>query len=665
MNLFHSLLINGVFMKIFKTALDFLTLSILTTLFILFCLRENEELIPNSKYIVAISEWDHKISKKEILESINTIAKKENISIYKSFATFEDKNKKGIYIFNEKSDNNLKYVVSSPKINKMSYEEFLIKDIRGKYFVTEKHFDKAYLVKSLSNKGLKVELFKVNRWILFLETVNNHFLLIPIVSIIVIYLLYYVHEKNKKFKEISIKTLNGYSFLSIIFEKLYIRIAYWLMLYVIQVLCALIAMYFMDLNNNYLLFIQRLLIVFISFTLIITFMNLLTYTMLCKLDIASMIKGNDHFKLIRLIATGSKCIILFLLTVLIIQNLSTFNELSKINDSKKYWSQLKNYYTIELAPIKMNEKEVKMKAHGFHQFIKDSESKNNAILIRSNNIYNPQIHNYNPYSGNILYVNQKFLELYGKNIFAIQTLQDKPQSIEVMLPKAQSNVFHKIKDEFIEWSYFQNEFKRKLNVEITRSKDNNNIFSYDNRTENSYKFLKSPAIVLLNSKDLADDFYYASLSQGAYLFKNYADIEESLNRLHLKDYVSGITSYTDSIEQNLRETNIKLIIVTFSGLLLIIVGIIAIIFDIQYYFEQNKKDLLIKRLYGFNVFKTNFNYISLNLLITWIIGATCYFYMKNMWVIYIFIVITMIQLLIQCLQIVSLNQSFTKKILEL
>lgn len=128
------------------------------------------------------------------------------------------------------------------------------------------------------------------------------------------------------------------------------------MLYVIQVLCALIAMYFMDLNNNYLLFIQRLLIVFISFTLIITFMNLLTYTMLCKLDIASMIKGNDHFKLIRLIATGSKCIILFLLTVLIIQNLSTFNELSKINDSKKYWSQLKNYYTIELAPIKMNEK---------------------------------------------------------------------------------------------------------------------------------------------------------------------------------------------------------------------------------------------------------------------------------------------------------------------
>ena len=68
MNLFHSLLINGEFMKIFKTALDFLTLSILTTLFILFCLRENEELIPNSKYIVAISEWDHKISKKRFLK---------------------------------------------------------------------------------------------------------------------------------------------------------------------------------------------------------------------------------------------------------------------------------------------------------------------------------------------------------------------------------------------------------------------------------------------------------------------------------------------------------------------------------------------------------------------------------------------------------------------
>ena len=63
--------------------------------------------------------------------------------------------------------------------------------------------------------------------------------------------------------------------------------------------------------------------------------------------------------------------------------------------------------------------------------------------------------------------------------------------------------------------------------------------------------------------------------------------------MHLKDYVSGITSYTDSIEQNLRETNIKLIIVTFSGLLLIIVGIITIIFDIQYYFEQNKKIYLL------------------------------------------------------------------------
>ncbi|WP_367121204.1 DUF1430 domain-containing protein [Staphylococcus capitis] len=81
--------------------------------------------------------------------------------------------------------------------------------------------------------------------------------------------------------------------------------------------------------------------------------------------------------------------------------------------------------------------------------------------------------------------------------------------------------------------------------------------------------------------------------------------------------------------------------------------------------NKTKKTYFIKRLYGFNIFKTNFNYISLNLLITWTIGVTCFLYMKNMWVIYIFIVITIIQLLIQCLQIVSLNQSYTKKILEL
>ncbi|WP_367121205.1 hypothetical protein [Staphylococcus capitis] len=443
-------------MRIFKTTLGFLTLSILTTLFVLFCLRENEELIPNSKYIVAISEWDHKVSKEEILKTLNTIAKKENISLYKPISTLENKNKKGVYIFNEKSDKNFKYIVNNSKINKMSYEDILKKDIRGKYFVTQKYFDESYLVNSLSSKGLKAEVFKVNRWLLFLETVHNHFLLIPIVSIIVIYLLYYIHEKNKKFKEISIKTLNGYSFLSILFEKLYLKIAYWIIHFIIQFLCALTVMF----------------------------------------------------------------------------------------------------------------------------------------LIRSNNIYNPKIHNYNPYSGNILYVNQNFLKLYSKDIISIQTLLDKPQTIEIILPKEQAKAFHKIKDEFIEWSYFQNEFKKKLNIEVINSKNNNNIFSYDNRTENSYKFLRSPVIVILNSKDLADDFYYASLSQGAYLFKNYNHIEESLNRLHLKNYVSGITSYTDSIEKNLRGTNIKLIIVTFSGLLLMIVGIITIIFDIQYYFEQNKKDLL-------------------------------------------------------------------------
>lgn len=75
--------------------------------------------------------------------------------------------------------------------------------------------------------------------------------------------------------------------------------------------------------------------------------------------------------------------------------------------------------------------------------------------------------------------------------------------------------------------------------------------------------ISAPIIINVQSTDLWDDFYYAMMSQGGYLFKDYDALVKSIKKYNLENDVSGVTNYKDIIMEEYGDNNIKLVIYLF------------------------------------------------------------------------------------------------------
>ena len=60
------------------------------------------------------------------------------------------------------------------------------------------------------------------------------------------------------------------------------------------------------------------------------------------------------------------------------------------------------------------------------------------------------------------------------------------------------------------------------------------------------------------------------------------------------------------------ENNLKLTVLNFSQIIIAIILIIIILFDVKYYFEQHRKLLVIKKLYGYSTLRANYRYLLIN-----------------------------------------------------
>ncbi|CAC8504506.1 membrane spanning protein [Staphylococcus aureus] len=89
-------------MKWFKLILDVTTFILIAILLFVYTYKENEEILPDTKYPIAVTDWNKKYSKNEIYKRINQFAKNENVAIYKSTSNYTNKNvDKDIYVFNK------------------------------------------------------------------------------------------------------------------------------------------------------------------------------------------------------------------------------------------------------------------------------------------------------------------------------------------------------------------------------------------------------------------------------------------------------------------------------------------------------------------------------------------------------------------------------------
>ena len=77
----------------------------------------------------------------------------------------------------------------------------------------------------------------------------------------------------------------------------------------------------------------------------------------------------------------------------------------------------------------------------------------------------------------------------------------------------------------------KNNKENKLSIQFI-NKNDYRIF-FDARDSRHLSFIEAPIIVNVQASDLSNDFYYAMISQGGYLFKNYDALVKILKSIIL------------------------------------------------------------------------------------------------------------------------------------
>lgn len=640
-------------MKIIKLTLDIITLCIITILVLIFTLREEEELLPGSHTILNISAWNYSHNKQEIYKTIESISQKENITIYKSILNTNQDTYKYIYSFNEekpKFQNHIKYKY-------INYDTLLSKDVRGNYFVMGASFDPHNIKQLLQEKGVDSEILSLNKFVLFLSVINDKGLLFPMVSILILYIFYFLQIANIKFKEYGIKKLHGYSISKIISEDIRKKCLYYTFLLSFFLISILILSLALDILDNTFTFIVRVFLGIIILFSVLFLISLCSYTLFIKTDIPLIIKGKKPYTLLRMITVSFKIIILIVLAILLVQNLSSYHELKKIKETEKYWTKLDDYYVIEVAPLKYTHSEESDISKKFHKLISNTEAKHESLLIRHNNLYHPHPTNYTPENGNVVFLNSNFVDFYNSAFNKRLELSNSKNTIDLLLPTKAHNFKKEIKKDFKDWINFQQDNNRNKEINMKQTNDNFEIYTFDTRSSLKNNFSKNPLVVLIDATDLGDNFYYSSVTQGSYLFKDFKNTNKHLKEYGLEDVVSGITNYKDIVLKDFKALNIKMLIISISILLSFITLVLTIIFDIQQYFEKNMKFLMIRKIHGFNLIKNHSEYLLLSNGLVILVGVISIAVMNNSTILLLFIFIIIIQILIQSIYINKLEKN--------
>ncbi|EIA4796912.1 DUF1430 domain-containing protein [Staphylococcus pseudintermedius] len=654
-------------MKWMKHLLDVVTLTLISVFLILVLYEEDSEILTGSRVMLEVESWDYQHSKAEVFEKFEKVAKDTDIAIFKVVIDHKEHQvDKAIYAFNEKANHHtIAPMNTTYSYHHLTHDQLMQRDVRGDYFILDDIGNKEQLKVALESVGLKVRMGSVQSWMIYGDVLINRGLLLPFVTLLIIYLLYHLHYRSRNFKTYATMRLHGYRFFNIFFLNIKKTTIRWLALAISVGLFSIGLLKWLGLDGQLEYFVSRLIVADILFWMTLSISSLLSCILLIRIDIPLMIKGLKPYRLLRAMNHISKLSMLVLLTLLILPNLNQMKKLEQIQETETWWGKLDDYYTIDLKPIRRSMNEEMEFAKRYHQMVVYSEQHEQALLMNQNVLYEPSQTNYTPEEGNVLFVNQNFVDFFKSQLRDLPNLEDRPGQIELYLPPQAKNETSAIRADFQDWVNYQlPNPESKTKVQVTQLKNPYDIYAFDVRTGLSTTYMKSPAILMLNAKDLTDDFYYATLSQGELIFKNYENIVRNIDRFNLKDDVQGVTNYKDSVMKKYREAQTKWMVYSFSSAIAMAVLCIVTLLDVLHYFEQHRQWLLMRKMFGFRRWQNYRNYIILNGLFTALIGAFLFEKTQNGNVLWIFGVILLFQIVIQWAYIHYLEKQFNALIRE-
>ncbi|EGQ0541950.1 bacteriocin-associated integral membrane family protein [Staphylococcus aureus] len=637
-------------MKKFKLFLDFSTLLLISGLLFLFSFKESEEIIPESSNILTISNWDKSNIKPKVLDAIESSAKKHNIQIVKLTKDFD--NKKSIFVFNAKRNH---HELIKNKTSLLTSSDLLNKEIKGKYYIVGESFNTDALTNELNKVGLTADVEYINRNILFFELVIDNDLLVPFIFLGVLYLLYFLYDRGHHLKFYAVQKLHGFSPLRIIFHNIHLKIIYWLVLTSIFFIANILIIHIANLELDLLMFVRRFIVLLFVFACITTLLWLISYSLLLKLSIPLTLKGKKGYKFSIFMGTFTKCIMVLILSFLLAQNLNAYTKLKNIYDSEKIWKKLENYYTLEISPNIRNSEEKQRLETNIYNLIKKSEQLG-GLLLKNNNIANPDKNNYIPENGNVFFINNNFLNFYKDINHDFKMIDNHSDKINVFIPPRLQSQKSEIQDNHQGWIDFQKQQNKKVDVQVLSK--NVSVFSFDRTTNLKFGHLNSPIVMLLTPEDLTGDFYLAAVSQGGYLFKDLDTLKQLLKDHHLEDEISGVTNYKDSVLNELNETKSKMIITMFTIIINIFIILIATVFETIQYFSWNKKQLLLQKIHGYSLLSSNIRYLTISILLSIMLAYTVHILFGSKILLLIIVSIAIIQHLLQIAYIKYLEKYF-------
>ncbi|MCM8607275.1 MULTISPECIES: DUF1430 domain-containing protein [Lactiplantibacillus] len=331
--------------------------------------------------------------------------------------------------------------------------------------------------------------------------------------------------------------------------------------------------------------------------------------------ITAAIKGNSKSKLSFYINMVIKVVVEVFACTAFVALLGTIQQERQLNHQLSSWTQGKNYYTMNLAPLTGTEStESNQENHNTALFFKYLEN-HHGMLVNYGGWDAGKSDVMDMFNGNVLTVNAEYLkvnQVVASNGHQL-SVPAKSKTTYVLIPASDYANRRAILKNYRDYLYLNNaqaKTGQSLPIKAIKIKNHQQFFTYSaDALDMGYYdgYAQDPVIVVLSSESLggtskrnvdANSVWTTYLSNQAFLSPNVATIKHGLNKTHLTRTIGGIVNTKSRALKELSKIQNSLhLSVTVILISLLIIMIENIAFN-HIYFNNNRKKIAIRRLLG-------------------------------------------------------------------
>lgn len=477
-----------------------------------------------------------------------------------------------------------------------------------------------------------------------IKNINNYLIFIRYSLLITIILLisYFIVNNIKK---ISVYKLNGISILKIYFIFILKQIS------IIYIVCIIISTIICCLFESNLNFIYTVIFYQLLNYLIVTLASFGSYLLISTKNINLGLKHKKNTNLIIFLNKFFKIILSIIIMLISMSVITIFSKTTKLINNLNNWDKSSDYGMF--YPLNIGEDNEIFKTTPYKFFAQLSNelypilNDNGSILIESRSYEDETLKYYKENNMNVLLtlkINPNYLNefpIYDINNNAISISEDETNTI-LLIPEKYKENEQEILSEMRFYRNAQYEYEEEVllneispeiknqDIQIIWIENDQKIFSFNSEVSKDDNNLISNPIVevitLSNSvtcdrntilgNGITDPLKIKLIDKNPK--KTYDKLIPILKELNLDDnllYFVNIDTLTSSQLYNLK-TQLYFLYIIF-----IIFIILFFVVSIQYYsiiYNKNKKDFIVKRIFGIGFFKT-YNKFLLDFFISWII----------------------------------------------